>query len=68
MLVNACYIDLTFYYQLSLTSIDVIFGANAIKSSLRKKDEKKAEINPRQKHVNKKTVLKRTETGICSMA
>lgn len=54
MLVNACYIDLTFYYQLSLTSIDVIFGANAIKSSLRKKDEKKAEINPRQKHVNKK--------------
>lgn len=40
MLVNA-YIDLTFYYQLSLTSIDVIFGANEIKSILQKKEEKR---------------------------
>lgn len=58
MLVNACNIDLTFYYQLSLTSIDVIFGASAIKSILQKKEEKKAEIIPQQKTVKRKPVLK----------
>ena len=46
MLVNACNVDLTFYYKLSLTSTDIIFGANAIKSILQKRKKKKAEINP----------------------
>lgn len=43
MLVNACNIDLTFYCQLSLTSIDIIFGANEIKSILKKKRRKKSQ-------------------------
>jgi len=41
MLVNACSIDLTFYSQLSLTSMDVIFGAKAIKSFRQEKVEKR---------------------------
>lgn len=72
MLVNACNIDLTFYCQLSLTSIDIIFGANEIKSILKKKGGKKGRNKSTTKTCQQKTSLEtyyiEIHTGICSMA